>query len=679
MKKLLMTIALVVSAMTASAQSTSIIPVPQKVVENSGGKLEKWSLKKVKYAKDKSLAPEAYILDITQKGITIKSSTEKGRFYALQTLNQLSETNPDGLPLLRIEDAPRFGYRGFMLDVSRHFFSMDELKKILDLMARYKMNVFHWHLTDDQGWRAEIKKYPKLTTIGATRAGNYDTPIRQIEENGQIYWTGNGVKTNEQYGPYFYTQDEMREIVTYAKERQIEVLPEIDMPGHIVSAMAAYPEYCCHPDRTPQVWSGGGISGDVLNVANPQAVQFAKDILAELCDIFPYPYIHIGGDECPTNQWETNPQCQQRYKELGLKSYRALQTHFIKEIADFVRTKGKQIVCWNECIIADGTDTELMKETGATIMSWIYCQSSVRKAVEMGMPAIVTEYHTQGGGYYINRRLSNEYGEPTGAGYGDDPVEGCYKYVPVQGNYTEDQLSLIKGVQGTFWTEHVGTNEYLEYLAIPRLMCVAEAGWSRQDQKDWPAFRTRLMNHLPWLESHNYVYSRHWMPGYTPRIEPKPLNEQLAPQPQQSSLEAPKWYRIKFAAGRTYLQVNGPNLSTTALFQNDKSQYFALIPAGDSNFKLYCASGYWLSTKSGTSTNGAEGVFLCGTEDAAEALTFCIQQHPGDATCQVISPVTDKSKGFNTWGGNNAGSNIGFWDISDNNDKLNFTTDEYRF
>ncbi len=659
--------------------ATPIIPVPTKTVALDGTN-SNWTWDGIQTAIDSSLQPEAYTLDITTDSISIKAGSEKGIYYAHQTLIQLDEQGHE-LPCLHIEDQPRFGYRGFMLDVSRHFFSVEEVKKMLDIMARYKMNVFHWHLTDDQGWRAEIKRYPKLTTVGATRSDNYDTPITMVEENGQIYWTGNGGKTGKQYGPYFYTQDEMREVVAYAAERHIDILPEVDMPGHFVAAMAAYPEYCCHPQSAPQVWTGGGISGDVLNVANPAAVEFAKNILDELCDIFPYPYIHIGGDECPTGQWENNALCQQKYQELGLNSYRALQTHFIKEMSDFVKTKNKQIICWNECIIADGTDVNLMKETGATIMSWIYCQSSVRKAVEMGLPAIVTEYHTAGGGYYINRKQSSDYGEPSAAGYGDDTVEGCYNYVPVQGQYTEEQLKLIKGVQGTFWTEHVGTNEYLEYLALPRLICVAEAGWSQQSQKDWGSFRERLTNQLPWLDANGYIYARHWMEDYIPRVEPKPENEQVA-QPVVSSVDNPKWFRIKFTEGNTYLQMNGPNLATVAAFQNDKSQYFALIPTSTSNpsvnnFKLYSANGYWVTMKEGTATNGQSGNFLCGSETKGQGTNLCVQQHPTDASKYVISKVTDKTTGFNTWGGTGAGSNVGFWDKNAAGDKLVFTTDDY--
>lgn len=465
--------------------------------------------------------------------IVISSLTQRGFYYAFQSIKKMLPANVAigvagktgesySLPIVTITDNPRFSYRGFMLDVSRHFFTVEEVKKMIDLMAVYKMNVFHWHLTDDQGWRAEIKQYPKLTTVGATRSNSWNTDIYLVDN---YWWTGEGAYTNKQYGPYFYTQDEMREVVAYAAERHIDVLPEVDMPGHFVAAMAAYPEYCCHPNSAPSVWNSGGISSDVLNVGNDKSVQFAKNILDELCDIFPYPYIHIGGDECPTSQWESNAECQAKYKSLGLSSYRALQSHFIKDIADFLKTKDKKIVCWNEAITASGADLDLIKETGLTIMCWNPCQSSATKAAQLGLDAIITEYHSSTGGYYINRRQSNDYGEPTGAGAGDDTVEGCYNYVPVQSSLTTEQLAHIKGVQGTFWCEHVSSNEYLEYLALPRLVCVAEAGWSAQTKKNWTDFKSRMTRDTEMLDLGGYIYAKHWMDDYVHRTYVNPIRD----------------------------------------------------------------------------------------------------------------------------------------------------------
>ena len=480
-------------------------------------------------AENTTLAAEGYTLDITTGGVRIEASTADGVYYAMQSLMRLLPANvilgqegTEGtvyaLPVARIEDEPRFPYRGFMLDVSRHFFTIEQVKKMIDLMAIYKMNVFHWHLTDDQGWRAEIKQYPLLTTIGAERRSSYDTPITRIEENGQVYWTGEGAQTNRKYGPFYYTQEEMREVVRYAAERHIDVLPEVDMPGHFVAALHAYPEYCCHPDWAPEVWINGGVSQDVLNVANPEAVQFAKNIITELCDIFPYPYFHIGGDECPTTQWESNALCQEKLKQLGKSSYRALQTEFIREINEHLATLGKKLFCWNESITDGGADLELMKKSGATIMCWNPCQSGAAKAASLGLNAIITEWGS--GCYYINRRQSNDYGEPTAAGGGGDHVSATYNYVPVPSNVSADAAKYYIGVQATFWTEHVSSNEYLEYLALPRFMCVAEAGWTPQEKKDWRSFVRRMTIDTEMLDLGGYIYARHWMDDYVPRQAP---------------------------------------------------------------------------------------------------------------------------------------------------------------
>ena len=478
---------------------------------------------------NQSLAAEGYVLEVTTDGVSIEAATSDGAYYALQTMLRLLPPNvilgkadatceKYALPVVRIEDEPRFAYRGFMLDVSRHFFTIEQVKKMIDLMAIYKMNVFHWHLTDDQGWRAEIKQYPLLTTVGAERRSSYDTPITRIEENGQVYWTGEGAQTNRKYGPFFYTQEEMKEVVRYAAERHIDVLPEVDMPGHFVAALAAYPEFCCHPDYAPEVWITGGVSADVLNVANPAAVQFAKNIITELCEIFPYPYFHIGGDECPTSQWETNPQCQAKLAQLGKSSFRALQTEFIREINEHLATLGKKIFCWNESITDGGADLELMKKSGATIMCWNPCQSGAAKAASLGLDAIITEWGS--GCYYINRRQSNDFGEPTGAGGGGDNVAATYNYVPVPANVSAEAAKHYIGVQATFWAEHVSSNEYLEYLALPRFMCVAESGWTAQEQKSWKSFVRRMTVDTRMLDLGEYIYARHWMDNYVPRQAP---------------------------------------------------------------------------------------------------------------------------------------------------------------
>lgn len=374
-------------------------------------------------------------------------------------------------------------------------------------MAIYKMNVFHWHLTDDQGWRAEIKKYPRLTTIGAT---SHNCRITDFEHG--TYWT------NEPYGPYFYTQDDMRELVAYAAERHINILPEVDMPGHFCAAMAAYPEYSCNPKGEHTLPTHqGGVWNDVMNVSNPRAVQFVKDIIDELCNIFPYPYFHIGGDECPTTAWENNAECKALVEQLGLPNFRHLQSRFINEISGYLKAKGRTTVMWNESVTAKGADLNLVKEHNPLVMSWHPCQEGVRTATELGLNAIVTEYHAKApgesgwGGYYINRRPSNAADVPDGAGYGDDTVEGCYKYVPVPSTLPSNQAARVNGVQATFWCEWVGVPEYLEYLLLPRLVAVAEAGWTPESKKDYEDFVRRMTKDTRMFDLGGYNYHKHWM------------------------------------------------------------------------------------------------------------------------------------------------------------------------
>lgn len=452
---------------------------------------------------------EGYLLAVTPKGVRLRAATRQGLFYGMQSLRQLlpnefmthqSRDKKVKIPAVTITDSPRFEYRGFMLDVSRHFHPVSEIKRILDLMAYYKMNRFHWHLTDDDGWRAEIKKYPRLTTVGAQS----DSCRMNDMERGLYY--------EKNYGPYFYTQEEMRDVVHYAAERGIDVVPEVDMPVHFCAALAAYPEFSCTPDGPHAVIDGhGGIYEDVLNVANPRAVQFAKDVVSELCDIFPYPYFHIGGDECPTAAWERNEDCQRIIAAEQMKSPRQLQQRFIKEINEVLREKGKRLYVWNECITEKGADIELMKSLDPVVFSWAPSRQAARLASSLQMPTIVSDIHSADGSYYINRRPSADEGEPAGAGKGDDTVEKTYTYVPVPADLPAEQAKYYIGVQATFWCEWVSDSKYLEYLAFPKMMCIAEAGWTPEALKDWQDFRRRMLLDTELLDTWGYNYSKHWM------------------------------------------------------------------------------------------------------------------------------------------------------------------------
>ncbi len=447
-----------------------------------------------------TLGQEGYKLSVSTNGIRLESATTSGFFYGLTSLKKLlpacvaagvkdEKVTTYELPLVQITDRPRFPYRGFMLDVARHFFSVQEVKKMLDVMAIYKLNKFHFHLTEDQGWRWEVKKYPKLTKVGAVAPNTYVTSM----EHG-AYWT------NQQYGPYFYTREELKEIVAYAAAKHIEVIPEIDMPGHFSAAMAAYPEFSCNPDGVHRVETWGGVFTDVLNVANPKAVRFVKDILDELMSIFPSKNVHIGGDECPTTAWEHNAECQAMYKNLNLTSYRQLQTHFIAEITDYLKSKGRKISVWNETVTEKGADLQLMKKTGATVYCWVPARKGAEIANSLGLPSIYTVY----GPYYINRAPRKEGWMKTLPGNGSDHLKATYEEQPTD-------FSHSIGVQGTFWTEHVATPDVMEFLALPRLIAVGEAGWTPQSKKNFNSFVQRMRADTTMLNYGGYSYDRAYL------------------------------------------------------------------------------------------------------------------------------------------------------------------------
>lgn len=487
----------------------------------------------IKVSVAEGISEEGYTLSVTPDGAEISASTPVGLYFAFQTVKKILPANvmagvkdetvtEYALPAVSINDEPRFGYRGFMLDVARHFFTVEEVKRMIDVMAYYKMNRFHWHLSDDQGWRVEIKKYPKLTTVASIAPNSRFTDMK----NGQ-YWI------NRPYGPYFYTQEELKEVVAYAKEKHIEIIPEIDMPGHFVAALVAYPELSCSPESSRSVWIDGGISSDVLNVANPAAVQFCKDILSELIDIFPYEQIHIGGDECPTSAWESNAECQAMYKELGLTSYRKLQSHFIKEMGTFLKEKGRKMSVWNEAISASGADTKLIQDMDATIYCWTGADAACQLAANLKLNNIFTPW----GPYYINRTQSSDPSEPAGAGDGTDDVRKTYNTVPVPTTATAAQLPYYTGVQGTFWTEHVSDRIYMEYLALPRLIAVAEAGWTPQSLKDFSDFQKRMTADTLLLGYNGYNYCRYHMLTDEGTSTDKVM-------PEVSTPDRKYWYRI---------------------------------------------------------------------------------------------------------------------------------------
>lgn len=438
--------------------------------------------------------PEGYNLTITSSKISLQASTAVGVFYGLQSLKKMMPGNvmlgiykpgEYSVPVVTIKDAPRFKYRGFMLDVSRHFFDVNEVKKILRLMSYYKMNFFHWHLTDDQGWRVQIDKYPKLTTVGATRSNSWNSSLKY----GQ-YWT------NSQYGPYFYTKDEIRDVVAYAEKLHITIVPEVDMPGHMCAAIAAYPEYSCTPNGNHSVQISGGVYNDVLNVANEGTVQFCKDVITELAELFPGERFNIGGDECPTTAWENNAECQAKVSSLGLSNYRQLQSIFIKEMSDHLVSLGKKVSVWNEAITAGNANTDLVAQTGAIVYCWNPTANSAAKAKNLGLQCIITPWETNAS-YYINRKANTQ---DYGAGYGQaDNLKIMYNYQPIDNGVTY-------GVQGTFWCEHVSDVDHLEHLALPRLMGIAESGWTPLASKNFNQFVNRMKQDTAMLRMGGYNY-----------------------------------------------------------------------------------------------------------------------------------------------------------------------------
>ena len=451
---------------------------------------------------DEYMLKEAYRLSVTPKRINIAASTPAGFFYAFQTLKQLMPRNvmagvPDDsveewrVPCVFIVDEPRFSWRGFMLDEGRHFYGKEEIKKIIDVMAAYKMNRFHWHLTEDQGWRIEIKKYPKLTEVGAWR----DSKV--------CAWSDvkpDGIR----YGGY-YTHEDIKEVVEYAKERFVEIIPEVDIPGHSQAAVASYPEFlACDPENKHDVWLWQGVSSDVINVANPLAVQFAKDVIDELTELFPFGYIHLGGDECPTHKWERNAGCQALLAEIGSTNYRDLQIHFYKQLLDHVAQKPvdkqRKLVFWNE--VLHGNTEPLGKDI--TIMAWIGADGAAKDAAMRGMTTILSPQIP----YYINRRQSKLETEPKSQGYGDETVERVYNYKPMN-DVAEELQSKYLGVQANFWTEWVVEPSVVQYLMLPRLAAVAEAGWTPAEQRNYDDFLNRLQGEAKYYQLKGVDYGKH--------------------------------------------------------------------------------------------------------------------------------------------------------------------------
>ncbi len=451
---------------------------------------------------DNALAHEEYTIDITEKKVTVKASGLNGFNYAIQTIKQLLPVEVFGnapaadkdwsLPCMEIKDKPRFGYRGLHMDVSRHFFTMDEVKKYLDIMEVHKLNTLHWHLTDDQGWRLEIKKYPRLTEVGSIRN---KTIVGHLFESKTF--------DNTRYGEgCYYTQDQVKEILEYAAAKGITVIPEIDLPGHMLAALAAYPEYGC-TGGPYEVWGMWGVADDVLCVGKEKTMQFLEDILSEVCELFPAEYVHIGGDECPKVRWEVCPHCQAKIAELGLKDddkYKAehyLQGYVTTRMEKFLAGKGKKLIGWDEIL-----EGEIAPN--ATVMSWRGVAGGLQ-AVRMGHDAIMTPNTFFYLDYYQSLDKENE---PLAIG-GYLPVEKCYSYEPTTAGMTEEEKAHILGVQANLWTEYIATADHLFYMLLPRLAALAEVQWCQPQVKNWDRFLESADDFCAIYDIMGYTYGTH--------------------------------------------------------------------------------------------------------------------------------------------------------------------------
>ncbi len=458
-----------------------------KVAAYKDGKFEKAiNLKK---ANDKSLGNEGYKLQVREDGILIYANTDTGFYYAMQTLFQLfpvenfynAKTKSITLPCCEITDVPRFAYRGMHLDVCRHFFPVSFIKNYIDLLAMHKMNVFHWHLTDDQGWRIEIKKYPKLTEVGSVRK---QSMIGKYDDN-----TYDG---KEYKG--FYTQEEIKEVVKFAQERFVTIIPEIEMPGHSLAALAAYPQYACTsgPFEVGTKW---GVFEDVF-CPKDETFGFLEDVLSEVISLFPSKYVHIGGDECPKTRWKTCASCQALIKKENLKDEIELQSYFIKRIEKYLNTKNKKIIGWDEIL-----DGGLAPQ--ATVMSWRGTDGGIA-AARLNHDVIMTP----GSHCYFDHYQSDPSTEPLAFG-GYTTIKKVYDFEPVPyDSLTAEQQKHIIGAQANVWTEYILEPSHVEYMAYPRACALAEVLWTPKGIRNWNSFSTRLLQHFKFLDKLKVNYSK---------------------------------------------------------------------------------------------------------------------------------------------------------------------------
>ncbi|SDX40006.1 hexosaminidase [Hydrobacter penzbergensis] len=424
----------------------------------------------------------AYTMNIDKSGVTIAGHTENGTFYGIQSLIQLlplEKSKTFTVPFLSIEDRPRFAYRGMHLDVGRHFFPVDFIKKYIDFIAMYKLNTFHWHLTEDQGWRIEIRQYPRLTSVGGFRNG---TIIGRYPGKGN-----DGIRRGG-----FYTQQQVKEIVKYASDRYITVIPEIELPGHSSAAIAAYPQLSCFPDESTKhpaktAWHGDSTGKQVQQVwgvfpdvfaPTEYTFKFLENVLDEVIALFPSKYIHIGGDECPKESWKRSAFCQQLIKEKGLKDEHGLQSYFIQRIEKYLNSKGRQIIGWDE-ILEGGL------APNATVMSWRGEQGGIEAARQKHNVIM-----TPGGWMYFDHSQDKKEDSVTIGGY--TTVQKVYSYEPIPKELSAEDAKYVLGAQANIWTEYMNNVSKVEYMIFPRMSALSEVLWSQQSQRNWNRFDQKL-------------------------------------------------------------------------------------------------------------------------------------------------------------------------------------------
>lgn len=547
--------------------------------------------------KDATLAHEAYKLTVSEAGINIAAADSTGFFYAIQTLKQLMPHaiyNRSGastaidwtVPCVEIADQPQLGHRGYMLDVARHFFSKTEVKRILDIMATYKMNRFHWHLTDDQGWRIDIPEYPKLAQVGAVRKGSF------VNAGGSSKFFD-----DTEYGRgMYYTLDDLREIVAYAKNLNIEIIPEIDLPGHMVAAVAAYPEFSCDPTKKYEVRIDGGISKDVLNIGKDETIDFLKCVLGHMAEVFPYKYIHLGGDECPTDQWSHNADCLKRVKDEGLAGVNELQSWLVEKLGLYLKEKyDKDIICWDELLAHWKSDNTVKP----VIMAWNHINKS-KDAADKGFKSIVVPYQSL---YFdmMQVPLSEvDVNEKYQGGWGDNwvnSVETVYGVNPVASLSGKEDFCL--GVQGNMWTETCNDSVEVEYQLLPRMLALSETGWLPAAKKDFASFYMRLQKNRDILDAKGLTYATHYFD------EPDLTEQEAAVAEAASLLENAKPGKVGYPSQTEYDKLssayapfiadNGATGDVAALKAAIAAYKTAAVtmPVEGKTYKLVSASTYY--------------------------------------------------------------------------------------